>query len=393
MKPVPRGMTLVELAVVLAVVGVFALLIVQLSARQVAQRDSEAADAMLADAHNAVLGFVFAHDRLPCPDTSGDGNENCGAEVGRLPWRSLGLPASAGPAVRYGVYHGAVSLSSPTARLETLTLLGSALVASHLPPAASGRGLDLCASLRAAASAPEAERLRIVQADGSTLPAAFALAHGLGSDADGNGSFFDASHGGADPVFEAPSRAQDTNYRDRSVAMGFDALWGRLSCGETYASAGHAHPNHAASAAMLAQAWTDYATQLDIKHDIAKASMASASAAPLIAAGGAAKSVGDTLHKIAQTLLSKGTLGPALMPLAAAGAIASAAAIVASAGSPIAAAIALAEAERVAGEAQSIVAGSAGGYLHPASLRAGIRNNASAAHAAGLFDQPVGLVP
>ena len=137
---------------------------------------------------------------------------------------------------------------------------------------------------------------------------------------------------------------------------------------------------------MLAQSWVDYATQLDILHDVAKAKMASAAAAPLIAAGGAAKSSGDMANKIAQTLISLGTLGPALITAASLAAISNAAAIVASFGSPIAAGIALAEAERVAGEAQT--------YLAPAAaLRDSIRTNATAVHAAGLFDQPVGLIP
>ena len=386
MKGRQEGMTLVELAVVLAVIGVFALLVVQLSARQLADRDRESADRTLGEAHEAVLGFVFAHDRLPCPDTTGDGNENCGAEVGRLPWRAVGMAARSGNELRYGVYHGAISLSTPTPRQSTLTLLGSALVASYLPPVASGRGLDLCAALRAASLAPDASRLRVRHSTGSTAPVAFALAHSMNRDGNGDGNPFDGIHAAADAVFEAPTRALDASYSDRVVAADFDVLWGRLSCSETVASAAHAHPNHAASAAMLAQSWVDYATQLDILHDVAKAKMASAAAAPLIAAGGAAKSSGDMANKIAQTLISLGTLGPALITAASLAAISNAAAIVASFGSPIAAGIALAEAERVAGEAQT--------YLAPAAaLRDSIRTNATAVHAAGLFDQPVGLIP
>lgn len=117
----PRGFTLVELAVVLAVLGLLlGTLLMPLAAQHDlrGRRDTERA---LADVREALLGYAIAKGRLPCPaasslptGTAGAGIEarvdgqcacNGGSEasaggrrctgsavVGVLPWVSLGLP-------------------------------------------------------------------------------------------------------------------------------------------------------------------------------------------------------------------------------------------------------------------------------------------------------------
>lgn len=70
-----RGFTLVEMAVVLIIFAILlGGLIVPLSAQIDMQRYSETKNT-LEDTKGALLGYVVANKRLPCPDTDGDGLE------------------------------------------------------------------------------------------------------------------------------------------------------------------------------------------------------------------------------------------------------------------------------------------------------------------------------
>jgi prepilin-type N-terminal cleavage/methylation domain-containing protein len=99
-----RGFTLLELAVVLAilglvVVGLFAPLETQLEAR-----DRRLTQDTLERAVDALYGYAVLHGRLPCPDSDGDGLPNpgfdpanaataqCTSVEGFLPATELGVP-------------------------------------------------------------------------------------------------------------------------------------------------------------------------------------------------------------------------------------------------------------------------------------------------------------
>jgi len=98
-SPFPRwrrsgGFSLVELAVVLAVLGLLAGTLVAPLAARIDASQRRAADAMLEDIENALIGFALLQRRLPCPD-AGDGTEQTScvfSSDSRLPWRTLGLP-------------------------------------------------------------------------------------------------------------------------------------------------------------------------------------------------------------------------------------------------------------------------------------------------------------
>ncbi len=106
---------------VLIIAAVSFIIIKALNSSTVAGR-SQADAAVLAQAKQALIGFAAtykethqngeAYGFLPCPDTNNDGiaEPNCGlagvSEIGRLPWRTLGLPPlrdSAGECLWYAV--------------------------------------------------------------------------------------------------------------------------------------------------------------------------------------------------------------------------------------------------------------------------------------------------
>lgn len=94
-----RGLSLVELAVVLLILGLLlgGLLVplsTQLSMRQVKQTE-KTLDGII----EALLGYAVANGHLPCPDNTGDGIEDydpgtdtCDVQEANLPWATLGVP-------------------------------------------------------------------------------------------------------------------------------------------------------------------------------------------------------------------------------------------------------------------------------------------------------------
>lgn len=131
-----QGFTLIELSIVMVVIALMlGGLLAPLSAQKENERRSE--NALLLDqARDALLGFAVINDRLPCPDTSGDGIEDaCSslstvANAGRLPWVSLGLDAETDPwgnnhFVFYRVNGAFIMPAGPPAPFLTLNSAGS----------------------------------------------------------------------------------------------------------------------------------------------------------------------------------------------------------------------------------------------------------------------------
>jgi prepilin-type N-terminal cleavage/methylation domain-containing protein len=97
-----RGFTLVELAVVIAIVALLLGALLVPLATQFQARNIRETQESLAHIKEALLGYAVTQGRLPCPDTDRDGlEEPCGGVgnikdvvEGFVPWQDLGTPAT-----------------------------------------------------------------------------------------------------------------------------------------------------------------------------------------------------------------------------------------------------------------------------------------------------------
>jgi len=253
------GFSLVELAVVMAIIGIVGLFVWRwvASTREPMQRPAMLRQ--LGEAQAAVEGFVLAHHRLPCPSANTGGSEACGdATAVRLPWRSLGLSSNFGQ-FHYGVNRGAgldlaaapAAAVSPDLNIDftgmpviptyptfsppiaaSATVTAAAARAQAAITAASARravvnGLDWCRVLRSfAANSAVAGTLTAGNVSDS-MPVAYVLVHpGENNQFDGN----NAVGASATWRFDFPGRPQDANYDDLTLAVGPADLDARIGC-------------------------------------------------------------------------------------------------------------------------------------------------------------------
>ena len=100
MKAYPKtssGFSLVELSIVLVIVGlVLAGMLVPLSA-QIDQKNYNETQRAMLEMRDGLIGYASSNGYLPCPDTTGDGDEDrdggggCVATEGNIPWANLGM--------------------------------------------------------------------------------------------------------------------------------------------------------------------------------------------------------------------------------------------------------------------------------------------------------------
>ncbi|MDD5058548.1 MAG: type II secretion system protein [Sideroxydans sp.] len=96
------GFSLVEMAIVLVIVGLLATGGLAILASQQDMRRVQDTQTLMDSAKEALIGFAATHNPpyLPCPDTTGNGQENrtgsaCSTgQEGNLPWVTLGLTDS-----------------------------------------------------------------------------------------------------------------------------------------------------------------------------------------------------------------------------------------------------------------------------------------------------------
>lgn len=363
-----RGFTLVELSLVLLALGLIlpaAVILWQLSERQ-----SVSAVQMTSQkqARDALLGFLHAGYRLPCPAADTLGVADCSVgQVGFLPWRTLGLPRPDSAALRYGVDRRATGnavtdppldqdLAVARDRMNPLrvrtpdprpsngdapnpnappiptasdaTVLGTtysgndaaplntaACNAANAPPCPLAvvnavNLIDICLALNVASLNPAVPAVRLATQVGATArPVAFVIAAPGMLDANGDGQAFDglnASATHASPVFEAPGRAVNNTYDDIVVAGSHTELFAELHCGASLSAISHGHFNAATGALVMERAMYDYRDQLYIAIKLAEADVAAAAAGVASAVAGSLDAAKEMVSAVADTTMSVG---------------------------------------------------------------------------------------
>ncbi|MBI3712772.1 MAG: hypothetical protein HY253_07395 [Burkholderiales bacterium] len=317
-----RGYTLLELALGLVVLGGIAVAVVRFGFVANQKLEQIASPQTLIVADNALVGFIAAKHRLPCPDTRGDGVEHCGgALVGQLPYKTLGLARADMMRVRYGAFVKSdadagkdINLTSAQNRfkpwLTKISTSSGVAPEGELTDLEEINGIDFCHALRLGNALP-----RVTSA---TKPEDIL---GIESKIDSNIHVRDANkkilknvaYGlslpsvKSDPAtnintmynaFAAPSNPLVVGAQDTVITMDFAQISDRLSCSGVLASASHAHPNVASAAAIMYGAMLDYKVQLDLQLEMSELAVLSGGVAVASAIGEVSAAASTTLTAI-----------------------------------------------------------------------------------------------
>ena len=238
-----RGLSMVELALAVAILGVVALVVGRHGAN-VATRQSAAQSRVSIDRTEAALrAHAFVHARLPCPAADAQGREACDGRVdGFLPYRTLGLPDVSAGRMRYRL---------DSARLSDAGVVPFPVLA---PVARAGGGGGEAGGLANGrvplhdASAPGGDRMlelcTTLGAPGTDVAFSLSLASTAG------------------PSTAAKPNGDAQQARMRPVRRSL--LWSDLSCAALVSTAGRAQFNARLQAAVMRQAIGDYRRQSDV---------------------------------------------------------------------------------------------------------------------------------
>lgn len=249
MRGAQRGFSLLELAVVIGTAGVIAAAAVATSSGRTLR--SEFTELALQQRlAQAVIAFAKRNHRLPCPDSDGDGREDCAAGLilGGVPFQSLEVSVAGGPgsalarSFMYGVYRGTTSDAATDADLAVLKERTSNAVGDLGYMARN----DLVMALRNAHLATRSTAQLLVApqslAAGDTCASkgvnvAFALVYAGERDADGKSpaTDYDGANGGlvwpdgsTSSCVENPAVGRSERYDDTVIAVSFTELLGYL---------------------------------------------------------------------------------------------------------------------------------------------------------------------
>lgn len=390
------GYSLIEMAVTLVIVGMLVSVVATLYP-QINQTSAEKNNQQQTQAvQDAILGFAFANNRLPCPANSLLGVEDCSVDKGFLAWRSLGFSQAIenqnGRAMYYAVFDNALTSAPTDMELSVLKDRFSPYMATHAAgenPEASNsilnsgspNGLDLCQAIKNAAET-DYDPLRLnVGSVSETENVAYVVVDVGMMDADNDNSIFDGENSdvATDLRYEHPMTIKSLLYDDKVYAKTFDQLWAELACSDVIAAVGHAHPNIATTAAITHQALEDYLVQAQLAADVASADVAAAVAALLSGTGATAAAAATIPIATSESINTAGAMAPT--------AALSVAAVAAAAASMVTAAVVTAMAAVNKSGADDLVGDVQTKLNEINTLSNSIKANAIAADAAGLYQK------
>lgn len=245
-----RGFGTLEVAIILSLMGALAFVLMT-QPNENEQLLHEQQKSFLRTADEQLINFIGLNGRLPCPDSDGDGIENCTVSKGTLPYVTLGMKetgyTSGDVALRYGVYRKAVSGTAGSGATADASDADLAVVKNRYEPmGANGEifnsekynTLDFCVALKNANSAAFSTSQTYVQESSSNrYGVAYVLAAPGNEDADGSNGLFDGLNGTTDAGFESASRPSNpANYDDHVLSRGFIELNRMMQCDVTIAS-------------------------------------------------------------------------------------------------------------------------------------------------------------
>lgn len=93
---IQAGFSLVEMAIVLAIVGLLLSGLLPAISSQIEQQRRNETRKYMDEVRDALLGYAIANKHLPCPDTSGDGTAELtcttvASQIGTLPYKDFGV--------------------------------------------------------------------------------------------------------------------------------------------------------------------------------------------------------------------------------------------------------------------------------------------------------------
>ncbi|MBF0588533.1 MAG: prepilin-type N-terminal cleavage/methylation domain-containing protein [Magnetococcales bacterium] len=222
------GFSLIELSIVLIIIGIIMSTVAQLYPNLIMSNFSKQNATRMTQAYNAIIGYMSANHKLPCPSTSATSGDQdvsgvggvCGAAVGYLPYNVLGLNFTADVyqnAIVYGVYNN----SAAGDNVPDLTGIS----------ATNSNRSDICNDLANASDATAVDTLLHVVDDTSNaldqnIPFVV-MSRGFNTS-------YDTPHA-APPalIFSKSTRTINVDsYDDLAYSPSFTQLSGRLRCGQ-----------------------------------------------------------------------------------------------------------------------------------------------------------------
>ncbi|MBA1264288.1 prepilin-type N-terminal cleavage/methylation domain-containing protein [Stutzerimonas stutzeri] len=232
-----RGFSLLELAAVLALLSGLVFALLYKTSDVSIQTALQSTDSALKAADEQLRQFAAWNGRLPCPDTDGDGLENCNGSTqkGDLPYRTLKLAAigyevgeQGGRALRYGVYRNAAAEADLAVKDERFKPTNADATAYDL---GNSNSLDLCTALASASGHAQNDAyLHIAYTDGARAGMAYMLASPGVADADSDGDRYDGLNSTSATGFNAPQTPVSTTYDDTTRGRGLTELHELLHC-------------------------------------------------------------------------------------------------------------------------------------------------------------------